>query len=83
MCFRFTIRDLLWLTLVVALIAGWWIDRWRQEQMHWWEIEQRNGATVIMDPQSGEKIYEFREDFHAKARIYGRSLHFGMSGSSF
>ena len=24
---RFSIRDLLWLTLVVALIVGWWIDR--------------------------------------------------------
>jgi len=23
---RFTIRDLLWLTLVVALATGWWID---------------------------------------------------------
>jgi len=24
---RFTIRDLLWLTLVVALALGWWIER--------------------------------------------------------
>ena len=24
--FRFTIRDVLWLTVVVALAAGWWID---------------------------------------------------------
>jgi len=24
---RFTIRDLLWLTLVVALCVAWWIDR--------------------------------------------------------
>ncbi len=23
---RFTIRDLLWLTLVVAMATGWWID---------------------------------------------------------
>ena len=27
MRFRFTIRDLLWLTLVVAILAGWWLDR--------------------------------------------------------
>jgi len=27
MRFRFTIRDLLWLTLVIGLIAGWFIDR--------------------------------------------------------
>jgi hypothetical protein len=25
--FRFTIRDLLWLTVVVGLSTGWWIDR--------------------------------------------------------
>jgi hypothetical protein len=25
--FRFTIRDLLWLTVVVALLAAWWLDR--------------------------------------------------------
>jgi hypothetical protein len=24
---RFTIRDLLWLTLVVALAVGWYVDR--------------------------------------------------------
>jgi hypothetical protein len=23
---RFTIRDLLWLTLVAALVVGWWVD---------------------------------------------------------
>jgi hypothetical protein len=24
---RFSVRDLLWLTLVVALAVGWWLDR--------------------------------------------------------
>ena len=24
---RFTIRDLLWLTVVVALAVGWWVER--------------------------------------------------------
>jgi hypothetical protein len=24
---RFTIRDLLWLAVVVALAVGWWVDR--------------------------------------------------------
>ena len=28
---RFSIRDLLWLTLVVAMGAGWWVDRGRIE----------------------------------------------------
>ena len=26
---RFTIRDLLWLTVVAALAVGWWVDRCR------------------------------------------------------
>jgi hypothetical protein len=26
MSLRFTIRDLLWLTVVVALAVGWWLD---------------------------------------------------------
>ena len=25
--FHFTIRDLLWLTVIVALGVGWWVDR--------------------------------------------------------
>jgi len=25
--FRFTIRDVLWLTVVVALAVAWWVDR--------------------------------------------------------
>jgi hypothetical protein len=25
--FRFTIRDVLWLTVVVALGVGWWLNR--------------------------------------------------------
>jgi hypothetical protein len=25
--FRFTIRDVLWLMVVVALAVGWWVDR--------------------------------------------------------
>ena len=27
--FRFTIRDMLWLTVVVALAVGWWIEHRR------------------------------------------------------
>jgi hypothetical protein len=27
--FRFTIRDVLWLTVVVGLAVGWWMDHWQ------------------------------------------------------
>jgi len=30
--FRFTIRDVLWLMVVVALALGWWLDRSRTER---------------------------------------------------
>jgi hypothetical protein len=30
--FRFTIRDVLWLTVVVALAAGWWLDHRRADR---------------------------------------------------
>ena len=30
--FRFTIRDVLWLMVVVALVLGWWVDRRRAIQ---------------------------------------------------
>ena len=29
--FRFTIRDVLWLTVVVALAVGWWLERARSQ----------------------------------------------------
>jgi hypothetical protein len=34
--FRFTIRDLLWLMVVVALSVSWWSDhQWLREQLRW------------------------------------------------
>lgn len=32
--FRFTIRDVLWLTVVVAIGLGWWVDRWWLAMRH-------------------------------------------------
>jgi len=35
--FRFTIRDVLWLTVVVALGVGWWRDHSALQQVEsWW-----------------------------------------------
>jgi hypothetical protein len=41
---RFTIRDLLWLTLVVALATGWWLDH---KQLTTWDGK---GGPGIIDP---------------------------------
>ena len=46
---RFTIRDLLWLTLVVALALGWWIDG-------------RKVATTINDLKAELHTYNWAGD---------------------
>jgi hypothetical protein len=56
---RFSIRDLLWLALVVALAVGWWIDRraadFRKMQM---ESQIKN----LHDALSEERTMESRLD---------------------
>jgi hypothetical protein len=50
--FRFTIRDVLWLTAVVALGVGWWVDH-RQSQR--WEdlaITAADGRERWQEPFS-------------------------------
>jgi hypothetical protein len=48
--FRFTIRDVLWLTVVVALAVGWWREwdeRGRVGHMQWqWQEMYRAGMMT-------------------------------------
>lgn len=42
--FRFTIRDVRWLTVVVAMGVGWCLDhsrtaKWLEEQKEWQELQ--------------------------------------------
>jgi hypothetical protein len=49
---RFSIRDLLWLTLVVALAVGWWIDRADRR----FKISYAaDGAPIIQEDSSGRR----------------------------
>ena len=57
MRFRFTIRDLLWLTLVVALCVAWYLDRGRKSET--WIIQQRDGATTITNKDNRQDVYWF------------------------
>jgi hypothetical protein len=43
---RFTIRDVLWLTLVIALGLGWWADHRTAERRH------RREKEAIRDEQA-------------------------------
>jgi len=45
--FHFTIRDLLWLTLVVALAVGWWIDQ-RTKARRIDELEQAASGHMMV-----------------------------------
>jgi hypothetical protein len=40
--FRFSIRDLLWLTVVVALGAAWWMDRSRYQISDPWAVDKES-----------------------------------------
>ena len=55
--FRFTIRDVLWLTVVVALGVGWWIEHRRTAGNSATEVERQawQFATVaaILEKQNG------------------------------
>ena len=42
MRYRFTIRDLLWLTLVVAMGVGWWLDHHQFEH----QLERQLNAAI-------------------------------------
>jgi hypothetical protein len=51
--FRFTIRDVLWLTVAVGLACGWWIDR--QWLIDITEDEIVQNATAIASSWAKEK----------------------------
>jgi hypothetical protein len=46
---RFTIRDLLWLTLVVALVVGWWLDHRRI-------VDLEDRVTTLRQVLSAQRI---------------------------
>ncbi|HEY2415906.1 MAG TPA: hypothetical protein VGI40_26935 [Pirellulaceae bacterium] len=55
---RFTIRDLLWLTVVVALLLGMWHQR--RDYLQRLDIAHRHAAAVrleVLKAQSNEQEY--------------------------
>jgi len=63
MRFRFTIRDLLWLTLVVALVAGWLVDRRSYSAPPRFQLFDKSGPSAasgirtkyLIDNQTGQR----------------------------
>jgi hypothetical protein len=60
--FRFTIRDVLWLTVVVALGVGWWLD---QRQLR---IQNRQYLEDQVRAKEQMQQLEIRIDLLAEAR---------------
>ena len=50
---RFTIRDLLWLCLVVAFAVGWWVSAHRKQPERV-SIEFHPGSLVFTDNETGD-----------------------------
>jgi len=61
--FRFTIRDLLWLTVVVALLLAMYVQRWNYRQRL--SIAHHHASAVqreVLKAQSNEQEYASRID---------------------
>ena len=50
---RFTIRDLLWLMVMVGLIVGWWVDHRSHDMIGQWRIMQTKSPLVIVNENTG------------------------------
>jgi hypothetical protein len=66
--FRFTIRDVLWLTALVALAVAWWIDRSqvaavnRELRGSLKGVEtamEAHGFLMQLDPRTGKAAWSF------------------------
>ena len=68
--FRFTIRDVLWLMVVVAMACGWWIQVAKHKQvidLNDWMMDDINSSGVWMDAQN--RVLQFRRDRRGQIRI--------------
>ena len=59
--FRFTIRDLLWLMVVVGLGIGWAVDHERLTGRYWPRLQQTSAAANKPVTPSGHHAVFFRE----------------------
>jgi hypothetical protein len=65
---RFSIRDLLWLTLVVGMAVAWWIDhRYGAHYVSRYTVTMVESATgepaVIRDNVTGKYLAKYRTDW--------------------
>ena len=59
---QFSIRDLLLLIVIVALVLGWWLDR-RPVLARYQMVANSNGTTYILDTATGQAWYNNQSEF--------------------
>jgi hypothetical protein len=69
--FRFTIRDVLWLTVVVAVLVAWWVDRSRlslENRSHQTKLNQMAKDSAQRDEaiRIYERAIERQQQIHAR-----------------
>jgi hypothetical protein len=66
---RFTIRDLLWLTVVVAVALGWWLERTRDRQrfQSWQETTWAAFQQKLLDNYQAKLSQLTKENAQLKA----------------
>jgi hypothetical protein len=67
---KFSIRDLLLVTVIVALVLGWWVDR--QTYIQWGRNLERERERAVWDAQ---KLTEHLEEIGAKTSRDERAVH--------
>ncbi len=55
MVFRYSLRDLLWLMLMVAISCGWWVESARAKQ---WRQRAEIAAGQLEAENLGKMIFE-------------------------
>jgi hypothetical protein len=82
--FRFTIRDVLWLTVVVALAVGWWIDHRKTKKLEaqYVDLSQRITSLVeqlearvistFIDPEGAGVVISENQVIHQAGPFQGR-----------
>ena len=63
--FRFTIRDVLWLTVVVGLAVGWWLDNKRIET----EVFKLSSERRAIKAEFDDRLKAMSE---MSARLFGQ-----------
>lgn len=83
--FRFTIRDLVWLTVVAALAGGWYVDRWSQwARGYTWYLKAEAATGELEDLIEGletlpqGQLEEVREHLKKRRQVISSA---GLNGS--